>query len=253
MKRFSFLMAFLVLTTNFCFAQSDGSKPKERKGEKMAENEVSIKWLGHSMFLLTLDDKVKMVTDPFDKSVGYPMPDISADIVLVSHRHFDHDNVKAVKGKPEVVEGVVEKTVKGVKIKGIGAAHDEKGGALRGKDTIFVWELGRIRFAHLGDLGTMLSEAQIKEMGTIDVLFIPVGGFFTIDAAVASQVVSALNPKVVIPMHYKTAVMGPSFPISGVDEFLKDKKNVQKTGKNSIVFTKEKLPKETTIFVLDYK
>jgi len=219
----------------------------------MAENEVSIKWLGHSMFLLTLDDKVKVVTDPFDKSVGYPIPDISADIVLVSHRHFDHDNVKAVKGKPEVVEGVGERAVKGVKIKGIGAAHDEKGGALRGKDTIFVWELGGIRFAHLGDLGTMLSEAQIKEMGTIDVLFIPVGGFFTIDATVANQVVSALNPKVVIPMHYKTAVMGPSFPISGVDEFLKEKRSVQKVGKNSIAFSKEKLPKETTIYVLDYK
>jgi L-ascorbate metabolism protein UlaG (beta-lactamase superfamily) len=253
MKKFSFLLTFLILTTSFCFAQSDSLKPKEKKGEKMTKNEVTIKWLGHSMFLLNLDDKVKMVTDPFDKSVGYPIPDVSADIVLVSHRHFDHDNVKAVKGKPEVVEGVGEKTVKGVKIKGIAAAHDEKGGTLRGKDTIFVWELGGIRFAHLGDLGAMLSEAQIKEIGTIDVLFIPVGGFFTIDSGVATQVVSALNPKVVIPMHYKTAVMGPSFPISSVDEFLKDKKNVQKVGKNSIVFSKEKLPKETTIFVLDYK
>ena len=253
MKRFLFLLITLTLASSFCFAQSDGLKPKERKGEKMTENEVSIKWLGHSMFLLTLDDKVKMVTDPFDKSVGYPIPDISADIVLVSHRHFDHDNVKAVKGKPEVVEGVGERAVKGVKIKGIAAAHDEKGGALRGKDTVFVWELGGIRFAHLGDLGTMLSEAQIKEMGTIDVLFIPVGGFFTIDATVASQVVSALNPKVVIPMHYKTPVMGPSFPISGVDEFLKEKRSVQKVGKNSIAFSKDELPKETTIYVLDYK
>jgi len=253
MKKAAFILMFLVLSASLGLAQPDSLKPKQMKGEKMAENEVTIKWLGHSMFFLSWDDKVKMVTDPFDKSVGYAIPDISADIVLVSHRHFDHDNVKAVKGKPEVIEGVGEKTVKGVKIKGIAAAHDEKGGALRGKDIVFVWELGGMRFAHLGDLGVMLNESQTKEIGAIDVLFVPVGGFFTIDAVVATQVVSALNPKVVIPMHYKTAVMGPSFPISGVDEFLKGKKNVQKVGKNSIAFTKEKLPKEITIFVLDYK
>jgi len=218
----------------------------------MSQNQISIRWFGHSMFLVS-DDNTKIITDPFDSSVGYEIPDVSADLVLVSHRHFDHDNVDGVKGKPEVVEGIGEKSSKGFKFNGIGSVHDDKDGTVRGKNTIFTWELSGIKFAHLGDLGVMLEDDQIKKMGPIDVLFIPVGGYFTIDADVASKIVSALNPKVVIPMHYKTEVMGPDFPISGVDVFLKGKENVEKVGKNTITLTKETLPEKTTIYVLDYK
>jgi L-ascorbate metabolism protein UlaG (beta-lactamase superfamily) len=217
------------------------------------KNEVTIKWLGHSCFLISLNDKVKIVTDPFDESVGYPKPDASADVCLVSHDHFDHNCVSVVKGKPEVVKGSGEKKTKGVNFKGVDAFHDEKKGSLRGKDTIFLWELGGIKFAHVGDLGTELSGDQIKQMGAVDVLFIPTGGYYTIDARTADKVVSSLNPRVVIPMHYKTAVMGSSFPIAGVDEFLRGKENVVKVGKNSIAFKKETLPQKTTIYVLEYK
>ena len=217
------------------------------------KNEVTIKWLGHSCFLISLDDKLRIVTDPFDESIGYPKPDVSADVCLVSHEHFDHNCVSVVKGKPEVVKGGKEKKVKGVNFKGVDAFHDGKKGSLRGKDTIFCWELGGIKFAHVGDLGTELSQDQIKEIKAVDVLFIPTGGYYTIDARTADKVVSSLNPKVVIPMHYKTSVMGPNFPIAGVDEFLKGKENVVKVGKNSVTFKKETLPQKTTIYVLEYK
>jgi L-ascorbate metabolism protein UlaG (beta-lactamase superfamily) len=217
------------------------------------KNEVTIKWFGHSCFLISLDDKVKIVTDPFDNSVGYPMPDVSADICVVSHDHFDHNCVSVVKGNPEVVKGGGTKKVRDVNFCGVGAFHDEKKGSLRGEDTIFVWELGGIKFAHVGDLGTELSPAQIKEMGSVDVLFVPTGGYYTIDAATADKVVSSLNPRVVIPMHYKTPVMGSNFPIAGVDEFIKGKNNVVKGGKNSVTFNKETLPQKTTIYVLEYK
>jgi L-ascorbate metabolism protein UlaG (beta-lactamase superfamily) len=215
--------------------------------------EVTIKWFGHSCFLISLGDGIRIMTDPFDQSVGYPIPDVSADVVAVSHDHFDHNNVSAVKGGPEVVKGTGEKKAKGISFKGVGAFHDEKQGSLRGKDTIFLWELGGIKFAHLGDLGTELSQDQIKEMGSVEVLFVPTGGYYTIDARTADKVVSSLNPRVVIPMHYKTPVMGPNFPIAGVDEFLKGKENVEKVGKNSVTFTKDTLPQKTTIYVLEYK
>jgi L-ascorbate metabolism protein UlaG (beta-lactamase superfamily) len=218
----------------------------------MSQGQVNIRWFGHSMFMIW-DDKVKMVIDPFDDSVGYEVPDVTADFVLVSHRHFDHDNVSAVKGKPEVIEGQGERSSKEVKFTGIDSVHDEKDGTLRGKNTLFVWELGGIRFVHLGDQGVMLNDEQMKKMGNVDVLFVPVGGYFTIDAGVASQIVTALNPRVVIPMHYKTEVMGENFPISGVDDFLKGKKRVEKAGKNTLTFTRESLPSETTIYVLNYK
>jgi L-ascorbate metabolism protein UlaG (beta-lactamase superfamily) len=167
------------------------------------KGEVTIKWLGHSSFLISLDGVLKIVTDPFDSSVGYPLPDVTADVCVVSHDHFDHNNVSVVKGNPEVVKGTGEREAKGIKFKGVASFHDEKGGSERGENTIFTWELGGIKFVHAGDLGIDLSDSQKNEIGTADVLFVPTGGFYTIDAAVASKVVASLNPKVVIPMHYK--------------------------------------------------
>lgn len=219
----------------------------------MPENQVTITWLGHSMFLFSINDALRIVTDPYDETVGYPLPDVSADVVLVSHKHFDHNNVRLAKGRPKVVDSTGQTAIKGITFKGVASVHDDKEGTLRGLNTVFVWAMGGIRFAHLGDLGVMLSDEQIKEIGEVDVLFTPVGGFFTIDAAAATSIVEALKPKVVFPMHYKTEVMGENFPISGVNDFLAGKKSIKKVGKNSITFTKEDLPKETTVYVLNYK
>jgi len=217
------------------------------------KGEVTIKWLGHSSFLISLDDALRIVTDPFDSTVGYPLPDEAADICIVSHDHSDHNCVSVIKGNPQVVKGVGEKEAKGINFKGVGSFHDEKGGSQRGENTIFAWELGGMKFVHVGDLGADLSDSQINEIGEVDVLFVPTGGFYTIDAPTASKVVSSLNPKVVIPMHYKTAFLGENFPIAGVDEFIKRKENVVKVDKGSASFTKESLPEKTTIYVLEYK
>jgi L-ascorbate metabolism protein UlaG (beta-lactamase superfamily) len=259
LSRLSFmilLIGFISTSTLYSFeSQTEkGTDVKtSKKGEKMAnKTEVTIKWLGHSSFLISLNDEIKIVTDPFDSSVGYPLPDVTADVCLVSHEHFDHNNVSIVKGKPVVLKGTGEKEAKNIKFKGIPSFHDEKQGSQRGKNTIFTWELGGIRFAHLGDLGVELSSSQVKEIGAVDVLFVPVGGFYTIDATVATKVVASLNPKVIIPMHYKMPFMGASFPIAKVDEFLKGKENVVKMGKNSVSFIKETLPKKTTIYVLEF-
>lgn len=217
------------------------------------KGEVTVKWLGHSSFLIALDDAVKIVTDPFDSTVGYPAPDESADVCVISHDHFDHNCVSVLKGDPEVVKGTGGKEAKGIKFKGVGSFHDDTGGSQRGENTIWTFELGGIRFAHVGDLGLALDDSQIKEIGAVDILFVPAGGFYTIDAAIASKVVESLNPKVVIPMHYKTAFLGDNFPLAGVDEFLKGKEDVVKVGSNSVGFTKENLPEKTTVYVLEYK
>ncbi len=217
------------------------------------KGEVTIKWLGHSCFLISLDDTLKIVTDPFDTTVGYPMPDETADICVVTHDHFDHNNVSVVKGNPEVVKGTGEREAKGIRFKGVASFHDEKQGSERGPNTIFTWEVGGIRLVHMGDLGVDLSDSQIKEIGAVDVLFVPTGGFYTIDAATATKVAIRLNAKVVIPMHYKMPFMGKNFPIAPVDEFLKGKDNVVRLGGNSVRFTKERLPEETTIYVFEYR
>ena len=232
------------LTLIFSLAQA---QKKEEKGVKMDNKELTVRWFGHSCFLVS--DGVKIVTDPFDKSVGYPLPDVSADIILISHEHFDHNYISAISGKPEVIRGAGDKTVKGITFKAVKASH----GAGRGDDYIRIWELGGIRFAHFGDLGVDLTDSQFKEVGAVDVVFIPVGGYFTIDAEQAIKIINKLNPRIVFPMHYKTPAMGSGFPISGIEPFLKGKKNVNKVGKSSITLKKDALPKEMTVYVLDYK
>jgi L-ascorbate metabolism protein UlaG (beta-lactamase superfamily) len=219
----------------------------------MAEKgKVTIKWLGHSSFLISLDEGIRIVTDPFDESVGYPMPNETADLCVVSHDHFDHNCVSAVKGNPQVVKGHGEKQVKDLNFKGISSFHDESKGSQRGENTIWAFELGVIRLVHLGDLGIDLTDEQVKEIGQPDILFVPTGGFYTIDANTAGKLVTKLNPKAVIPMHYKMPFMGDNFPLSGVDAFTRGKKDVVKVGKNSISFTRESLPDKTTIYVLEH-
>ncbi len=239
-----FLIVFL-LSSNLGAVQKISEK-----GGKMSE--VTIKWFGHAFFLIS-DNKVKIAIDPFDNNVGYPMPDISADILLMSHGHFDHNNASAVKGNPTQITGYGKKSAKGIDFMGVKTFHDENQGKERGENSIFVWQMEGVRFAHCGDLGHLLSDQQIKEIGSVDVLMIPVGGFYTIDSKVATQNIEKLKPKVVIPMHYKQPFMGDNFPIDKVEVFLQGKKNVQKMGKNALVLSKDKLPKETTIFVLGYK
>jgi len=235
-------LLFSVLVFNQLQAQTT-----KEKGVKMESGDVTVRWFGHACFMLS--DSVRIITDPFDKRVGYPLPDVSADIVLISHEHSDHNNVSTIKGKPEIMRGEKERSKKGITFKAVKTSH----GNGRGKNYIRIWELEGIKFAHFGDLGVNLTDSLYEEIGSVDAVFIPVGGYYTIDAEQAAKIVNKLNPRVVFPMHYKTPVMDPGFPISGIEPFLKGKKNVNKVGKNSVILEKDSLPEEMTIYVLEYK
>ncbi|KQC15566.1 MAG: MBL fold metallo-hydrolase, partial [Methanosaeta sp. SDB] len=179
---------------------------------------MKITWLGHSCFKIESDGGKVVVTDPFDESVNYPPPRIRADVVVVSHDHHDHNNVKALKGDPAVVRGPGKKTAEGIEFEGIASYHDEREGKLRGKNTIFCFEMDEIRVCHLGDLGHQLGEKEAAALGDVDVLMIPVGGTFTLDGEGAKKVAGQIKPRIVIPMHFKTAAVPPSFGIYPADD-----------------------------------
>lgn len=169
-----------------------------------------IQYYGHSCFKITTKpagrgkDDVAVFFDPFDKSVGLRPPQGQADLVLVSHNHADHNNVEALKGEPNVIDIPGEYSAKGANIIGIASYHDDKNGTERGENTIFVLEAEDLRICHLGDLGTDLSEKQLEKINGIDILMIPIGGGdYTIDGKKAVDIIKKIEPKIIIPMHYK--------------------------------------------------
>jgi L-ascorbate metabolism protein UlaG (beta-lactamase superfamily) len=211
---------------------------------------MRIKWLGHACFLVTSAGGVRIITDPYAVGGGIdysPIEEI-ADVVVVSHDHGDHNNVSAVQGKPEVIKGPGTRTAQGIGFKGVATAHDTSQGTQRGSNTIFCFAVDDLTLCHLGDLGHVLSQVQVTEIGAVDILFVPVGGFFTIDAAVANQVCDQLKPKVIIPMHFKTSKC--AYPIARVEDFLEGKKNVRKTMASEVEFQREELPTATEIVLL---
>lgn len=212
---------------------------------------MKIRWLGHSCFLLEANDGTKIVTDPFDGSVGYKIPTVEADIVTVSHEHYDHNYVEGIQGEPEVIRSVGECAIDGINIKGVPAFHDEAKGAKRGPDIIFVFEIDGLRVCHLGDLGHLLSKSQLEEIGDIDVLLIPIGGTFTVNAEGALAVIDQISPKVVIPMHYKTPAV--SMPIDPVDKFIEKVGNVEQIDSNTIEIIPETLGDERRVIILNYE
>jgi L-ascorbate metabolism protein UlaG (beta-lactamase superfamily) len=209
---------------------------------------MKIKYLAHAAFLITSQKGIRIVTDPYETSGGLKHGAIkeTADIVTVSHEHGDHNNVSAVKGNPKVVKTSAE--VKDIKIKAVSTAHDDKGGSQRGKNTVFCFEVDGVNVCHAGDLGHVLTAEQVKAVGKVDVLMIPVGGFFTIDAVTATKVCEQLKPKVIIPMHYKTDKL--NFPITSVEDFLKGKSNVTRSNDSEIEIKPGKLPASAQIVVL---
>ena len=211
---------------------------------------MKVKWLGHSCFLITSKGGVRIITDPYAVGGGINYSPIkeTADVVVVSHVHSDHSNVSAVQGKPEVVKGSGTKTAKGIQFRGIASYHDASQGEQRGPNTVFCFTIDDIKLCHLGDLGHVLSPGQVNEIGAVDILFVPVGSPYTIDASVASRVCEQLKPKVVIPMHFKTPRC--AYPIAGVEDFLKGKKNVRKVGGSEVDFERERLPAATEIVLL---
>ena len=211
---------------------------------------MKVKWLAHAAFLITSDQGTRIITDPYEAGGGlsYASIDEAADIVTVSHDHADHNNAAAVRESPQVVKGAGVKEVKGIPFKGIPTYHDESQGGQRGPNTIFCFAVDGMRLCHLGDLGHPLSKEQVSGIGEVDILFSPVGGFFTIDAPVAAQLCDSLKPKVVIPMHFKTAKC--AYPIADVEDFLKGRSDVNRLDASEVEFKRENLPAATQTVVL---
>ncbi len=211
---------------------------------------MKIKWLGHSCFLITSEQGVRIITDPYKMGgdIKYTPTDRTADIVTVSHDHSDHNEVSWVTVNPEIFKGKSPKSIKGIQFRGVATFHDKAGGGQRGSNMVICFSVDGIRLCHLGDLGHRLDSIQIKEIGEIDVLLIPVGGHFTIDADTAAQICEDLRPRVIIPMHFKTPKL--NFPISGVDDFLAGKEHVNKSDASEVEFKAGHLPEFTQIMVL---
>ena len=214
---------------------------------------MKVKWYGHSAFLLTSDKGFKIITDPYEPggfggAISYGRIPDEADVVLVSHDHADHNYVQGLPGSPKIVKGVGSHSIKGLEIRGIAAYHDEQKGSQRGTNTIFCFTLDGLRICHLGDLGHVPTDQEAKQIGPVDVLFMPVGGFYTIDPAQATQTIQRINSRVIIPMHFKTPRCG--FPLAIVEEFTKGKSAVKNLGASELEIKKEKLPPTPEIIVL---
>lgn len=212
---------------------------------------MKIKWLGHSSFLLESERGIKIITDPFDETLGYKMPRIKVNIVTVSHEHFDHNFVRGMKGKPVVFKGPVKRESHKMEFRGISSYHDSVYGGQRGPNTIFVIKADGLKLCHLGDLGHILSSDKLTEIGSVDILFIPVGGFYTIDSNQATQIIKDIKPKIAIPMHYKTRAI--KFSIDPVEIFLSSKDKVKRLESSEFEIKSETLPKDTHIYVLQYE
>lgn len=212
---------------------------------------MKIKWYGHSCFMLTNDSGVRVLTDPCDPTTGYTLSGIEADAVTVSHGHHDHNYMDAVNGSPEVIDKPGEYTVRDVKIIGFTTFHDDCGGKKRGENTMFLFETDDMRVLHAGDLGTVPDEATISALGRVDVLLVPVGGVFTVNYAGAREFANAVKPKVVIPMHYKTAAL--TFDLETVDKFLSEARDckIHRLNQCEAVLTRDSLG-DDRILVMDH-
>ena len=181
---------------------------------------MKLKWLGHSCFQLTLDNGKVIVTDPYDESVGYPPLHVRADAVLSSHGHFDHNYFAAVDGDPEIINTAGPHAACGATITGVPSWHDDAQGEKRGENVIFVVEADGLRIAHLGDLGHLPdTDAQKEALSGLDVMLIPIGGFFTIDTPQAVAIIRETKPRAAIAMHFRNRYCG--FTISDESEFVR--------------------------------
>lgn len=211
---------------------------------------MKIKWLGHSAFLITAANNIKIVTDPYTtgNGINYRPINETADIVTISHTHSDHSNYAAVKGSPVVIREKGQHIVKGIEIKAVQVYHDGTLGSQRGSVLVFCFKVDGLVVCHAGDLGHTLSPREIDEIGPVDVLMLPIGGYYTIDAREASVVALSLKPRIVMPMHYKTEKA--EYPITGLQPFLKNRENVRQLDASEFEVTRASLPSVTETVVL---
>lgn len=209
-----------------------------------------ITWFGHSCFKLQDKigaDGVTLITDPYSKETGLKLPSLEADLVTVSHDHNDHNNVSAVKGNPRVISCAGEYDVKGVFVEGIDSFHDETKGGKRGGNIIYRIEIDDISVAHLGDLAHTLDNTELEKLVGIDILLIPVGGNYTLDAKKAVEVISQIEPRIVIPMHYRHPDL--KIELDDLEKFIKEL-GVVPTHEEKLKISKKDLPAEEMELVI---
>jgi L-ascorbate metabolism protein UlaG (beta-lactamase superfamily) len=212
-------------------------------------DDMDITWLGHSCFRIK-GSRATIVTDPYSKDLGYSLGKPNARIVTISHEHPGHCYAEGVGGQPRVVRRPGEYEISDVLIIGIATFHDREGGKKRGKNTVYLMEIDEVAVCHLGDLGHVLTNEQIEDIGNVDVLLLPVGGVSTINAPLAAEVVRQLEPKVVIPMHYKTPAL--KWELEPVDRFLKEMGAKQVSSQPKLSVSKSNLPPNIQVCLLDY-
>jgi len=210
---------------------------------------MDIAWYGHSCFRLS-ERGVVIVTDPPSDELGYDRPRIRADVVTISHDHPGHNNRIGFRGGPRFFDGPGEYEVSGVFITGIATYHDGRRGASRGRNTVFVFDFEGVTVCHLGDLGHVPTQSQAEALSEVDVLLIPVGGVHTIDAPKAAEVISLIEPRLVIPMHYKTPK--EKARLQPVDKFLKEMGLAAPAAQPELRVTKSSLPAQTEVVLLAY-
>jgi len=208
---------------------------------------MEITWLGYSCFRIK-GKQTTIVTDPFPPTLGYSLGKLTADIVSVSHGHPGHSYVQGVTGEPKTITGPGEYEISGVMTLGLQTYHDAEHGALRGKNTVYLFQIDDLMVCHLGDVGHVLTAEQTAKLESVDVLMVPVGGVSTIEAPQAAEIVRHLEPKIVIPMHYKTLVLKRD--LAPVDRFLKEMGLKEAVPQPKLTVNKNTLPLTLQVVVL---
>ena len=211
---------------------------------------MKLQYYGHACFALRFANGTALVIDPFDPSIPYPVCDAACDAALLTHGHFDHNYTKALKGEFQTIDAPGEYSVGGAKITAIPSFHDDEGGAKRGKNLIYRIDAEGLSIAHLGDLGHLPDAAQIAALRGLDLLLIPIGGFYTIDTPTAEETISLIKPRCAVAMHYKIHADDPN-PISDCAAFASDTGAARMP--NEIEITAESASALPAAIIMDYK
>jgi|SRR3989338_4977258 len=214
---------------------------------------MHIIWHGQSCFEIIASQKageqVKIVIDPFTEETGLSLPKLDSEILLITHDHYDHNNIKEVAGSPFLIQGPGEYERKDIFVQGIPSYHDDKDGKERGRNTIYTIEAEEMNLCHLGDFGEKeLSPEQLEKIGDVDILMVPIGGMFTLDAKGAAKIISQIEPRIVIPMHYSLPKL--KVKIDGLEPFLKEMGQKSAESQPKLLIKKKDLTAEETKVVV---
>ncbi len=213
---------------------------------------MQITWYGHSCFLLTSESGYSILTDPCDQETGYELHDLVCDAVTISHEHHDHNCLAIVTGTPVIIKTTGESLAGKIPVTGFPSFHDNEKGVRRGGNIVFLYQIDGLKVLHLGDLGHMLPDETIEKIGDVDVLLAPIGGVFTLNAKMATELADRLHARVLIPMHYQTPAL--HFNIEGLEPLLAANKNrkVHQLNANTASLSSDTLGSQR-LLILDYK